>query len=238
MADHKRPRPPSGPDPRWAPPQGGGYQDQGRQDWAYDSRGDRQYRDPRYDEPQRNGYDQRQGPPPQQPGYGPQGSYGPPPSPKKKHTGRNILLVAGAVAALIVIAAVAGGGGSSGSPSTGSVAAATPTSAASKSTGTLSNSSSKSHPAAADVTLASCSTDDIGYATSTVVITNHSAKTSNYLVTVTFTTKTGRQLGTGDAAVNNLNAGQSSTPQEANSLAEAPAGTFTCKIAEVTRYAS
>ena len=101
-----------------------------------------------------------------------------------------------------------------------------------------SRSSSTSHPAAADVTLASCSTDDAGFATSAVVIANHSSKTSNYIVTVTFTTKTGQQLGTGTAAVNNLVAGQSSTPQEANSLTDAPAGSFTCEVAEVTRYAT
>ncbi|MGF7233458.1 MAG: hypothetical protein ACQSGP_00650 [Frankia sp.] len=72
-----------------------------------------------------------------------------------------------------------------------------------------------------------------------VVVTNHSSKTSDYIITVAMnTTGTGAQLGTGNVAVNNLAPGQSSTPQDANSLTAAPSAGYTCKVARVDRFAS
>jgi hypothetical protein len=164
-------------------------------------------------------------------GYGPRGEYAPPPPPKKKHTGPKLAL-AGVAGAVVIAAATAGCGAGSSTSTTGT---ATATKAK---TGVLSGSTNSNHPPAADVRLASCTVDDAGFATSSVVVVNHSRKTSNYIITVTFTTSSGQQLGTGEAGVNNLAPGQSSTPQEANSLSAAAAGTFTCKLAQVERYAS
>jgi len=78
-----------------------------------------------------------------------------------------------------------------------------------------------------------------GFATSTLRITNHSSKPSNYMVTVTFESPDGAtQVGTGLAAVNSLQPAQS-TVQDVSSLA-VPAGAFVCKVnpTGVTRYAA
>jgi hypothetical protein len=90
---------------------------------------------------------------------------------------------------------------------------------------------------AEDVELQACEIDAGGYMTATVKITNHSSDPSTYSVEVAFESKDkATQYGTGSAFVNELMNGQSTTA-EANSLTEAVAG-FTCRVADVTRFAS
>ena len=66
---------------------------------------------------------------------------------------------------------------------------------------------------------------------------NHSSKTSNYIVDVTADSADGTtQIDSGTAAANDLAPGQS-TDQTAQFTKALPAGA-TCKVANVTRYAS
>jgi transcription elongation factor len=89
-----------------------------------------------------------------------------------------------------------------------------------------------------DVTISNCGNDDAGFAAAKVVVTNHSSKTSNYAITIAFESPDGAtQIGTGLVAVENLAAGQASAPQDASSL-QTPTGVYTCKVADVTRYAA
>ncbi|WP_256790127.1 hypothetical protein [Frankia sp. AvcI1] len=128
---------------------------------------------------------------------------------------------------LAAVAALAGCNSSSGGGSTGS-----------------SGSSAKtSKPAAGpahaeDVTITACAADPTtGFAAAKVTVTNHSSKPSNYAITIAFESTDGKtQIGTGLVAVNNLAPGQQS-PQDANSLTAA-SGPFTCKVADITRYAA
>ncbi len=80
------------------------------------------------------------------------------------------------------------------------------------------------------LTAARFALDDAGFATSKIAIANHGNDRASYTVSVTYTTISGnQQIGTGTAIVNDLDAGQSAIPQDANSLATAP-GPYTCKI--------
>lgn len=166
-------------------------------------------------------------------GYGPQGTYGPPPA-KKTHKLRNGLLVGlGVLVLLGIIGAV------SGKHSSGTSTPATPgVATAAAKAGVLTTSSNTSHPPTADVTISSCATNTLGWPSADVVVTNHSAKTSNYLVTVAFVSKDGKtQLDTGMASVDNLTPGQATAPQEASGTNQVTGG-FTCRVAQVERYAS
>lgn len=101
-------------------------------------------------------------------------------------------------------------------------------------------SSSSGIPHAEDVKITGCANSALGGPAATVVVTNHSSKASNYIVTIAFDSADGKtQLGTGEAAVNDLQPGQSSAPQSAQALTQtpAPAG-FTCRLSDLTRYAS
>lgn len=101
-------------------------------------------------------------------------------------------------------------------------------------------SSTSSIPHAEDIKITACANGGLGGPTATVVVTNHSSKASNYIVTIAFDSADGKtQLGTGDVAVNDLQPGQSSSPQTADSLSTTPgpAG-FTCRLTDLTRYAS
>jgi len=174
---------------------------------------------------------------------------------KKSHKVRNVVL---AVVAVIVIIAVA----SSAGKKTDAVVATSPTSAAvaspmasnSTATGDVVVTSSTvpatsavaaptPKPAAgedpkADVAITGCAPGDGGYLAAKVRVTNHSSKPSNYIVTVIFESKDGsEQLDTGLAAVNELAAGQVSN-QDAASMKTAPKAGYTCKVGDVTRYAS
>ncbi len=196
-------------------------------------------------------------------GWQPDQSWGPPPhgwrlwvddTKAKKHTGRNVALsVLAVLVILIVIGVAAGGSKKTDNPATGTmpaavtttVAAAPVTTAAATTTAAAARPTTKSAPAIIggndeakkDVTITTCAKDDAGFVDAKVLITNHSSKASNYLVTVAFESPDGTtQLGTGIAAVNDLQPGQKA-PEDANSLQSAT-GKFTCRVSAVTRYAS
>lgn len=91
---------------------------------------------------------------------------------------------------------------------------------------------------AADVALGACSNDStLNLGEAQVTITNHTSKTSNYLVTIAADSADGKtQIGTGNASAENLQAGQSTTVK-AQFTEAIPAGAV-CKVAQVDRYAS
>ncbi|WP_239405425.1 hypothetical protein [Frankia sp. Cj3] len=171
------------------------------------------------------------------PGAGPGFGYGPPPPPKRN--GKKITLVGlGVFAVLMAIAATIG---SRVNAPTATVAAAPVTPVATSAPGSTAAQASATPRAlkySEDVTITACAPNDIGYAAAQVVVTNHSSKPSNYLVTIAMESKDGRtQIGTGVVMVSSLAPGQSS-PQEADALRDAPAGGYVCRIADITRYAA
>lgn len=141
---------------------------------------------------------------------------------------RHKFLSAGAVIiVIIIIAAVASSGGSG--KGKGDTAASTGITT-SESAGTVSH--------AEDVKIAKCDADDLGFADSQVVLTNHSSKSSDYIVSIAYETPDGKtQIGTGNVIVNNLGPNQSSSQQDADSLQKAT-GPYTCRVASVTRVAA
>ncbi len=198
------------------------------------------------------------------PGWQPDPAWGPPPpgwqlwadDTPKRHTGRNVLLGVGAVLVLLIGIGAAVGGNSSpktpagASPSTtvGPTSAPAPstTTAVAVATTTVPPTVTKTTPAVLganedakkDVKITSCAKDaTLGYVSAGVLITNHSSKPSNYLVTVVFESPDGStQLGTGIAAANDLQPGQKA-PETAAGLDQVT-GKFTCRVSAVTRYAS
>ncbi|MGH2474868.1 MAG: hypothetical protein ACRDIL_06345, partial [Candidatus Limnocylindrales bacterium] len=88
---------------------------------------------------------------------------------------------------------------------------------------------------AADVQLADCVPSGAGHMASTVRVTNHSSKRSNYVVDVVFESTDGsRQLAARTVFVNDLAPGQT-TRQEADTLTPAPAS-FDCRLSQVQRF--
>jgi hypothetical protein len=160
--------------------------------------------------------------------------------------------IAGGVVAIIVIASAAAGGSGSSNNSNNShdTATAPVTSAPSNASSSAASKPSTSAPKKSsdnskpfqhteDVKITSCAADDLGYANAKVVVTNNSSKGSDYIITVAFDAQNGAvQVGTGSALVNDLQPGQSSVEQDANSLQKAPAGGFTCRVSDATRMAS
>jgi hypothetical protein len=88
---------------------------------------------------------------------------------------------------------------------------------------------------AADVELTDCLPTGAGFMASTVRITNHSTKRSNYVVDVVFESADGsRQLAARSIFVNDLEPGQA-TQQQAGTLTPSPAR-FDCRISQVQRF--
>jgi hypothetical protein len=88
---------------------------------------------------------------------------------------------------------------------------------------------------AADVQLADCLPTGAGHMASTVRVTNHSAKRSNYVVDVVFESADGsRQLAARTVFVNDLQPAQT-TQQDAGTLTSAPAS-FDCRLSQVQRF--
>jgi hypothetical protein len=88
---------------------------------------------------------------------------------------------------------------------------------------------------AADVRLADCLPTSAGHMASTVRVTNHSSKRSNYVVDVVFESADGsRQLAARTVSVNDLEPGQT-TQQEAGTLTAAPTS-FDCRLSQVQRF--
>jgi hypothetical protein len=88
---------------------------------------------------------------------------------------------------------------------------------------------------AADVELTDCLPTGAGHMASTVRVTNHSSKRSNYVVDVVFESADGsRQLAARSVFVNDLGPGQA-TRQEAGTLTPAPRS-FDCRVSQVQRF--
>jgi hypothetical protein len=172
--------------------------------------------------------------PPAAVGYAPpptQPNYGQPQQPRRRWISRHKRLAAAIAIVAVIIIAVASNSSSNKSGSTAGLGTST------QSSGPTSTHSGNRF--AGDVSITSCKPDaTTGYLAANVTVTNHSSKTSNYIITVAFDTMTGnQQLDTTPVAVDNLDPGQVSH-QLAVGLSAAPAGGYTCKIADITRYAS
>lgn len=97
---------------------------------------------------------------------------------------------------------------------------------------------SSANPAVDDVTISKCDLTSVLHdPEATVAVTNHSSKTSDYIITVAFENPDGSQFGTGTAVVNALAAGQAGSDTASTLKDGAPKG-FTCKVVDVTRTAS
>jgi hypothetical protein len=89
----------------------------------------------------------------------------------------------------------------------------------------------------ADVAISDCTVDEtLHWPAAEVKITNHTSKSSNYMVQVEFVDETGTRIGQGVAATNNLAPGQSAL-EKAQGAATAK-GKISCKVSDVTRYAA
>lgn len=98
-------------------------------------------------------------------------------------------------------------------------------------------STSGKNPPEKDVQVTSCAKDEFGdFPEAKLKITNHSSKTSDYLVSVEFLDADGTRKAEGTGLVSNLAPGQTAE-DTAGGLAEVP-GKVTCRIVKVTRTAS
>jgi hypothetical protein len=95
----------------------------------------------------------------------------------------------------------------------------------------------KSHPAAEDVTITSCSVDPtlkIPVAKGTVL--NHSSGTSDYTFKISFLNRAGSVVAQGSSIENNVAPQQTATfSVSGDAQTSRP---VTCKVVEVTRFAS
>ena len=78
--------------------------------------------------------------------------------------------------------------------------------------------------------------DTLDWVEAEVTFTNHTSKRSNYFAELTVVNAAGVKVADASASTNNLDPGQKAL-ETAQTFQEVE-GTFTCKIAEVTRYAS
>ncbi|MFD5087519.1 FxLYD domain-containing protein [Kitasatospora sp. NPDC058201] len=91
--------------------------------------------------------------------------------------------------------------------------------------------------ATGDVELTSCDVDaTLHWPSAQLKVTNRSSKSSNYMIQVEFVDAAGTRIGEGLAATNNLAAGQAAT-LKAQGAVETK-GKISCKVTNVTRYAS
>ena len=97
------------------------------------------------------------------------------------------------------------------------------------------------HPAAADVAITKCAVAKNPFEgpKATLSVTNHSSKSSNYLITIAFDSPDGtRQLDTGDASVDNLGPGQQTTTTALSLKSGLRKKKFVCKVTDVTRFSA
>lgn len=109
--------------------------------------------------------------------------------------------------------------------------------ASSSSSKTKPGAGTSSHPAANDVAITSCTVDPtlhMPMAKGTVV--NHSSGASNYTFTISFLNPSGTVVAQGAGAENNIAAHQTATWTASGD--QQTSGPVTCKIVDVTRYAS
>ena len=136
---------------------------------------------------------------------------------------RAALLAALAAAAVLAAGCKTSTGG--GTASTGASSGAT-----------VASSNAPAH--SEDVAITACTPDAAGFAAAKVVVTNHSSKASNYIINIVMESPDGKtQIGTGLVSVNGLAPGQASSPQDASSL-QSVNGPYTCRVGDITRYAS
>ncbi|GJF32870.1 hypothetical protein KNE206_55700 [Kitasatospora sp. NE20-6] len=90
---------------------------------------------------------------------------------------------------------------------------------------------------AKDAEITKCEVDGtLHWPSAEVTITNHSSKSSNYIVQVEFLDASGTRVGEGMAATNGLAPGQKSV-QKAQGASDIK-GKMSCKVIDVTRYAA
>ena len=95
--------------------------------------------------------------------------------------------------------------------------------------------------ATGDVAVSRCalSGNQFGGPEATLTVTNRSSKPSNYFITVAFQSPDGtQQLDTGNATVQSLAPNQTTSVQASSFRQELRRQRFTCKVTEVTRFAS
>lgn len=156
----------------------------------------------------------------QQPGWA-----GPPPQPKKSSAGKII----GFGCLGIVLAGLAS---NDRDPSPKPGASKESTDKGGKSSG-----DDKAPGPTGDVKIDSCEIDDaLHWPSAKLTITNRSSKTSNYAISLEFVDASGTRISEGFAASNNLGPGKVAK-ETAQGTADAK-GKITCRITEVTRYAS
>jgi hypothetical protein len=101
---------------------------------------------------------------------------------------------------------------------------------------------SKDNPAANDVKITSCGPSTNQFLGMEVkgTVTNNSSKPSNYIITVAFeNADASQQLDTGNASVQNLQAGQSAEFEASSTKAETKnVPGATCKVADVIRLSA
>ncbi|MFD8407196.1 FxLYD domain-containing protein [Streptomyces anulatus] len=165
---------------------------------------------------------------------------GQPPAPKKSSAGKVVGFSCLGIVGLVVVLGVAGvmlgdtdsgsDTGSNGvlevtaSPSEGAAKEKTPEAEAPKG-------------AEGDVKITACEVNgSTGWPKADVLITNRSSKKSNYIVSVEFVDESGKRLGDAMAASNNV-APEQEVEVDAQSLDKVE-GKVSCKVTEVTRYAS
>jgi Domain of unknown function (DUF4190) len=117
------------------------------------------------------------------------------------------------------------------------VVSATPT------TGVATLSRNTAHPPQRDVDLSACdlSSDVLGVqreATAHLIVTNHSSRQSTYIITVTFQDKTGVQIASGSAFVQNVDPGQTAKYDAHGYLTEPAPASLRCSVKDVERFAS
>lgn len=170
---------------------------------------------------------------PPQPGYG----YPPPPAPKKS-VGKIVGFSCLGIVGLFVVLGIAGALlGSEDSPKAKEPATQASAPAASAPAKAPASKPAAPSGAKADVKITACELDStMGWAKAELTITNGSSKKSNYIVSIEFVDASGTRLGEAVAATNNLAPGQAAnvTAQGLDQIKDK----ITCKVTEVTRYAS
>jgi hypothetical protein len=130
-----------------------------------------------------------------------------------------------AATALIIVGSIAGGSGSDDNT------------ASSNNGGVKTLSNNGDHPPQDDVSITECTTDALGLGNAKLAVTNHSSKQSDYIITVSFEDTSATQMGTGNALVQNVDAGQNANDSAIGSI-EGDASGMTCKVKSVDRMAS
>lgn len=160
----------------------------------------------------------------------------PPQQPKKGKAGKILGFGCLGIVGLIVVIGIIGAVLSSGSKGDSSGGSKTVTSSSTPKSNSGAAKGTKTG-AEGDVKITACEVEpSLKWPSAKLTITNRSSKTSNYMVQVEFVDKSGTRIGEGVAATNNL-APDQVAKETAQGTGDA-SGKITCKVTEVTRYAS